>query len=159
MLSHMLSCLSLSYNLGCLFKLVVVQPSSLWDGLHRISNFATVNLPGAAAPGFEDKDKARVWLQQTRAANRTCKLITYKEVHLSVMSSLKLVLKRVDRWCINFISSKTVPSIYDSARKEISSSVTAVVVLRKFPAMSSCGCVSSLLKNMTMDWRTILLPS
>jgi len=47
-------------------------------------------------------------------SHRTCRLVAYKEVHLPVVSSLKIVLKRVDRWCINFILGETVPSVYDS---------------------------------------------
>ena len=36
-------------------------------------------------------------------SHRTCRLVAYKEVHLLVVSSLKVVLKRVDQWCINVI--------------------------------------------------------
>ena len=67
------------------------------------------------------------------------------------MSSQKVVLEQVNWWCIDCILNEAVPSVYDSLWTQVPSSFTVAIILHKFPAMSSCGCIPSLLIKVSLD--------
>ena len=87
-------------------------------------------------------------MNSSRAANRTCRLCVFKEVHLTSTSFLKAIFKAVYRQCVDVLLGKTVPSIYNPLRKEAQSTiVTTTISLRQFPAVSSGYSIFSLVKE------------
>jgi len=80
---------------------------------------------------------------------RTCRLVANKEVHLPVVSSLKVFLEWVERrWLTS--SWVRLPSIDDSLWKEMPTSITVTVVLHRFPTVASSGCLLVFWKSVTM---------
>jgi len=86
-------------------------------------------------------------MSSSHAADRTCRLCVFKEVHLTSTSFLKAIFKAVYRQCVDVLLGKTVPSIYNPLRKEVQSSVTTTISLRQFPAVSSGYSTFSVVKE------------
>ena len=86
-------------------------------------------------------------MNSSRAADRTCRLCVFKEVHLTSTSFLKAILEAVYRRCVDVLLGKTVPSIYNPLRKEVQSSITTTISLHQFPAVSSGYSIFSLVKE------------